>query len=319
MEATKKIRVSVVCNAYNHGKYIREALDGFVMQKTDFAFEVLIHDDASTDNTAEIIREFEAKYPDLIKPIYQTENQYSKGIGILHTFQLPRIKGDYVALCEGDDCWTDPLKLQKQFDALEAHPEVDMCATGAVRIDAESGRELSRICPSDHDTIIPVTDVIAGGGGFVATASLFYRAYLLYELPRFRQILRYDYTCQIQGSLRGGLLYLCDITTVYRAMVAGSWTARVALNVEKREKHYAKLRESLLALNEDTEKKYDLVIYKKLREIEFELLSMRENWKKMLNKEYKDIFRNLPFKSRIKIRIKATFPFLIKFVRKIRK
>jgi glycosyltransferase involved in cell wall biosynthesis len=90
-----------------------------MMQKTNFAFEVLIHDDASTDKSAEIIREYEAKYPDIIKPIYQTENQYSKGVGVTRVFQFPRAKGKYIAMCEGDDYWTDPYKLQKQVDFLE--------------------------------------------------------------------------------------------------------------------------------------------------------------------------------------------------------
>lgn len=119
--------LSICCLAYNHAPYIRQCLDGFMMQKTDFAFEVLIHDDASTDGTADIIREYEAKYPDIIKPIYQTENQYSKGIKISGTYQFPRAKGKYIAMCEGDDYWIDPLKLQKQVDFLEANEDYSLC------------------------------------------------------------------------------------------------------------------------------------------------------------------------------------------------
>ena len=87
---SNEVEVSIVCNTYNHGKYIRDALNGFVMQKTDFKYEVLVHDDASTDNTAEIIREFEKEYPDIIKPIYQKENQYHKVFSILCEFQCKR-------------------------------------------------------------------------------------------------------------------------------------------------------------------------------------------------------------------------------------
>jgi len=99
------------------------------MQKTNFPVEILIHDDASTDGTADIIREYEAQYPDIIKPIYQTENQYSKGIKISQVYQFPRAKGKYIALCEGDDYWIDPYKLQKQVDFLEANPEYGMVHT----------------------------------------------------------------------------------------------------------------------------------------------------------------------------------------------
>jgi len=101
--------VSICCLTYNHAPYIRDAIEGFLMQKTNFPVEILIHDDASTDGTADIIREYETRYPDIIKPIYQTENQYSKGVKISWEYQFSRARGKYIALCEGDDYWTDKL------------------------------------------------------------------------------------------------------------------------------------------------------------------------------------------------------------------
>ena len=115
--------VSISCITYNHEKYIRQTIEGFLTQKTTFPIEILIHDDASTDDTANIIREYEKKYPDIVKPIYQNENKYSKGIPISFTYNFSRAKGKYIALCEGDDYWTDPLKLQKQVNFLEDNPE----------------------------------------------------------------------------------------------------------------------------------------------------------------------------------------------------
>lgn len=107
--------VSICCLTFNHEPYIRECLDGFLMQKTNFPFEVLIHDDASTDHTADIIREYEVQYPNIIKPIYQNENQYSKGVRVTWTFQFPRAKGKYIAMCEGDDYWTAPFTNYNSF------------------------------------------------------------------------------------------------------------------------------------------------------------------------------------------------------------
>lgn len=126
--------VSISCITYNQEKYISEAIEGFLMQKTVFPVEILIHDDASTDKTADIIREYEAKYPQLIKPIYQTENQFSQGNkpGKLNRI---RARGTYLAMCEGDDYWTDPLKLQKQVNFLEANPEYSMVCTNFSVID----------------------------------------------------------------------------------------------------------------------------------------------------------------------------------------
>lgn len=124
-----KIKVSIRCFAYNHERFIRQCLDGFVMQKTDFRFEAIVHDDASTDNTAAIIREYAEKYPDIIKPIYETENQYSKHDGSLTRIMNAHTRGKYVAMCEGDDYWTYPYKLQKQVDFLESHPDYVMCSS----------------------------------------------------------------------------------------------------------------------------------------------------------------------------------------------
>ncbi len=122
--------VVINCITYNHESYIRDALEGFVMQKTNFPVVAIVHDDASIDGTAAIIREYAEKYPDIIKPIYETENQYSKRDGSLgRIMQEARnaTGAKYVAFCEGDDYWTDPLKLQKQVDYLESHPDCSLC------------------------------------------------------------------------------------------------------------------------------------------------------------------------------------------------
>lgn len=118
----EQVQVTVICDAYNHAPYIRNTLDHLVNQRVNFPFEILIHDDASTDGTAEIIREYASKYPNLFVTILQTENQYSKGIPILNT-ELKKVRGKYIAFCEGDDHWPDLNKLQKQYDFLESHLE----------------------------------------------------------------------------------------------------------------------------------------------------------------------------------------------------
>ncbi len=122
------LMVTIRCLVFNHEPYLRQCLDGFVMQKMNFRFEAIVHDDASTDGSADIIREYAAKYPDIIKPIIETENQYSKKDGSLTRIMNTHTHGKYIAICEGDDYWTDPLKLQKQVDFLESHPDYVMCS-----------------------------------------------------------------------------------------------------------------------------------------------------------------------------------------------
>ena len=135
-----EIMVSVFCLAYNHEKFIRKTLDGFVGQNTTFKYEVLINDDASTDSTADIIREYEEKYPDIIKPVYQKENQYCKKIGLIKTFLFPKAKGKYLAWCEGDDYWVDPNKLQEQVDALESNSNCSACYSKVEKISINGDR-----------------------------------------------------------------------------------------------------------------------------------------------------------------------------------
>lgn len=141
-EDARPLMVTIQCITYNHEPYIRQCLEGFVMQKTNFRFEAIVHDDASTDGTAAIVKEYAEKYPDIIKPIFETENQYSKGggFGLLQKIMDEHTHGKYVAFCEGDDYWTDPLKLQKQIDFLEANPEYSMCFHRA-QINDEIGKK----------------------------------------------------------------------------------------------------------------------------------------------------------------------------------
>ncbi|WP_114793148.1 glycosyltransferase [Niabella yanshanensis] len=141
--------VSISCITYNHAPYIRQCLDGFMIQQCSFDFEVLIHDDASTDGTSDIIREYQQKYPDIIKPIIQAENQYSKGVrGINIKYNFPRAKGKYIALCEGDDYWTDPLKLQKQVDFLEKNNDYSVITGGYIALNVTKTQRNTMILSS---------------------------------------------------------------------------------------------------------------------------------------------------------------------------
>lgn len=119
--------VSIICPTYNHERYIDSAIRGFLAQDCPYPFEILVHDDASTDRTAEVVRRWQAQYPALIKPVLQTENQFSKGVRPFE-LMLARAQGDFVATCEGDDYWTHPGKLRKQVGYLMAHPEFSCSA-----------------------------------------------------------------------------------------------------------------------------------------------------------------------------------------------
>ena len=108
--------VSILCDTFNHESFIEQAILGFLSQKTNFPFEIIIHDDASTDKTAEIIKKYESRFPLIIKPIYQKVNKFSdKNFCIWSDFTFPNAKGDFIALCEGDDYWTDEFKFKNSL------------------------------------------------------------------------------------------------------------------------------------------------------------------------------------------------------------
>ncbi|MBO5099153.1 MAG: glycosyltransferase family 2 protein [Clostridia bacterium] len=313
------IKVSIICNTYNHEKYIAETLESFLMQKTNFQYEILIHDDASTDKTAEIIRKYEEKYPNIIKPIYQTENQYSKKVKIGITYQFPRVKGKYIAICEGDDYWTDMNKLQKQYDAMEKNPSVDICAHSSNKMNANTNKTEGEIRPSSEDCILSIEQVIEGGGGYVATNSLFYRSEINKNMPEFRKNIGLDYSIQMHGSMRGGMLFLKDNMSVYRVGVANSAMTKQSNNAQLIVKNSERVLCLLDMVNKETDGKYIKAIENHRRFIEFDILMAQEEYKQIFNGKYRNALKRMPLKRRVVLRIKAHFPFVEKVYRKVRK
>lgn len=208
--------VSICSITYNHAPYIRQCLDGFLMQKTTFPIEIIINDDCSTDGTTDIIREYETKYPDIVKPIYHAENEYSKGVrGMFATYCFPKAKGKYVAMCEGDDFWIDPLKLQKQVDFLENNPEY--------------GLVYSQVEAFDGDEIIgPIAREVTDAksllyGNVIATLTVCARNELLHSYlnevrPHNKKWLMGDYPMWLWISLHSKLHFFEETMGRYRVL-----------------------------------------------------------------------------------------------------
>lgn len=306
----RNVMVSIVCITYNQEKYIKEALESFLMQKTAYEYEILIHDDASTDGTAEIIRRYEMRYPDRIRTVIQKENQYSKNIDIIQEYIIPMAKGKYIALCEGDDYWTDPYKIEKQVKALEKNPNCNICTHTAAIIDGKSGKVIKYIAPSESNTIFPTREVILGGGGFVATNSIMMRKKVFEHIPNFRKVYRLDYSLQIMGSLDGGMLYLADCMSVYRMFAENSWTTRTRYNTALQIEHFRRVIKLLKCLNCDTKKIYNKEIAYLIKKEEYKILLLNGNYRKAIGDEYRTIFKEETMIAKIKIYIKLFFPWI---------
>lgn len=217
--------VSICCITYNHEKYIGVALDSFLMQNTDFSFEILINDDCSTDNTEHIIRRYEKEYPNIIKPIYQKENQYSKGITIVNaTFNFPRAQGDYIAMCEGDDYWVDPLKLQKQVDFLKMHNEYSISYHDVNVID-DKGNIISKSFSSKIKDFS--SDEMLSGDAIILTGTALFRNCGISSYPKiFSSVVNGDMTLWHILGMSGPGKFQRDVgNTCYRIHSGGVWSS----------------------------------------------------------------------------------------------
>lgn len=288
-----QIMVSIICNTYNHEDYIGEAIDSFLMQKTGFSFEVLINDDVSTDRTIEILKQYESKFSNIIKPIYQSENQFSQGISPM-AYLFSKAKGKYVAICEGDDYWVDENKLQIQLEEMEKHPEVDMSFHPAYRL-LESQRKGVLSKHSFKNCIFTPQQVILGGGSFCPTASLMFRKRLVSSLPDWLYTsIPADYIFQIMGSVVGGALFINRCMSIYRNDVAGSWSNNMALgDSEKKRKFLFHSNDRLKQINNMLDKKFQKEINQAINNKNYNFIKMKStelSVKKEVYNLYKDEF-----------------------------
>lgn len=210
--------LTIACPTFNHEEYIKQCLDSLLMQKTTFSFKILIHDDASTDSTPNIIKDYHKRYPDIIIPIFQKINQHSLGIKNASII-LPMIKTKYIAICEGDDYWTDPFKLQKQVDFLECNSEFNLCCTKALNLENDL---LSNINPNRlNQTEYSLIDLYEYRL-IATTCTVVYRNQIM---PKW---FRYDHNCIDIAlftalSLNSKIKMIDDVTAVYRIHNNGVW------------------------------------------------------------------------------------------------
>lgn len=309
---TKPIMVSINCIAYNHEKYIRDALEGFVMQKTNFRFEAIVHDDASTDGTATIIHEYAEKYPNIIKPIFEKENQYSKnGFSGIFDLMNQRNKGKYIAFCEGDDYWTDPYKLQKQIDFLESHIDYTMCCSNSEILSNNSFKEKK---PFTKDTDIVTDMMIEIGGDIVSTCTEVYKKevfdiYLKLEYCKKCQIV--DYPLQILSSLMGKVRYMNDVTGVYRYLSDGSWSSTTQKTpIVKQSMSWETQIRMFIGLNDFSKRKYE-------KSFTIALISLIDYLYRLQIKEEKRIVIDYSHLYKLPLIFKLSHYFLIKRYNKL--
>lgn len=312
--------VSIICIAYNHEEYIEKTLQSFIMQRTNFDYEILVHDDASTDNTAKIIRKYEKQYPNIIKPIYQTVNQYSQGIEIVYEFMYKRAKGNFLASSEGDDYWTDPLKLQKQYDFMKDHPEVSACIHADKLINEKGDRILGYRKLYKRNKFMSVKETVFKQKT-VPTNSIFMRNYFTsdYVIPDwyFNADVT-DFPLCLYLSTKGKIYYMNEVMSAYRVAAQNSWTRRTMSDSEKRRRHVDSMITLLKSFDEYTGYAYSPSIEKQISRNKLGYL-MADEYQRMNDpKHFFEQLKTKGLKGRLKYSIYSLLPRSVILQRRIK-
>lgn len=299
---TPLVTISLV--AFKQETYIREAIESCLMQEVNFDFEIIIHDDASSDKTAEIIKEYGEKYPEKIIPIIQTENQFSKGTEIIDKFIVPKAKGKYIAFLEGDDYWIDSYKLQTQIDFLESNPEVAMCFTATKRIFPNTPKKPKIKRYRNNDSICSIKDVIRWGGTLVDMCSAVVRRSIFTDVPDwYYSAQTWDLTVPLLSLLHGKIQYLDRVTAVYRYLVSGSWTQKNVREHERRKKNRKKVISVTDGFDQETNYKYHKYVRGRLTPLIVEVLLLSKNQ----DEDFSNLYSRLSFLSKLEYKIFSVF------------
>lgn len=314
--------VRVECMTYNHANFIVDTLKGFVSQNTDFPFVCTIIDDASNDGEPRILNKYlndcfnlndesvvRKEQTDDYSMVFAQHNNNKNCFFAVYFlkynhFSIKKAKRPYlgvlnkikyIAICEGDDYWIDPYKLQKQYETLESHPEIDMCACCAKVV--YNSKVVDKMSPTEIEGVLPIEDVIRGGGGYLSTNTLVFRSTILTDKNRASsyRFLSLDYFLQIDGALRGGIYYLPEEMAVYRRLVKNSWTSNMGHDYKNAFYHKRRVLTTLVLFNHDTNNRYKNVIDDV---IDAGLFSMNE--KGFLGGCFDKYIKKMPMRSRIK-------------------
>ena len=317
------ILVSVLCPTYNQKKYIAQCLDSVLGQETDFAFEVIVKDDCSTDGTSDIIREYAERYPDRVRPLILEENYFSQGktsVSFVRMFNM--IRGKYFAVCEGDDFWTDPKKLQIQADFMEAHPDYSMCCHSSYLANEDGSLRTDKFFRSGTESGDLSTEKIISGWA-MATNTVLIRTSSREEIlvPFQGKCVNEDYGMEVYAALKGKVYYLDRMMSAYRMNASGSITASYKVNPELLKGRTFEFCNMLDRLNEYSEHRYDRVIRQYREKKLFDMYAVLGDRKNMI--KHKSAYADKPLKTRALVEMRTCFPKLANTVlnigRKIRK
>lgn len=308
--------VTIICLAYNHEKYIEQALDSMLFQKTTFKYKILVHDDCSSDMTQEILLQYKERYPDIVDLILEPYNRYSKGQSFTDSIKS-KIVGKYVALCEGDDFWIDESKLQVQYDFMESHAGYSLIVHSADVLDDRTGIIKDHLRPANHNKDFSTSEIIEAAGWLWATNSMFFKAELYGSPEAYRGWGVGDYPTAIYLSTAGKVRYIDRRMSVYRSMSEGSWSSRIAndgrVKIQSLESRIA----GISRFDSYTERRYSKSVEYVKGKWRCEIGVLSGNWEKVVDEENHSYFHFLKASTKFSMWLHCNHPAAYQFAKRL--
>jgi glycosyltransferase involved in cell wall biosynthesis len=307
--------VSINCATYNHENYIGDAIEGFLMQKTNFDFEILIGEDCSTDNTRTVVEKYANQYPEKIRIITSEHN-----VGAMENFIRlhQNSKGKYIAVCEGDDYWTDPLKLQKQVDYMEQNPGCTFCFHNGTVVNSNKILTRNRVIPwlkNNKKYYYAKSSIYSAGElallGYIPTASYLYPKKVFDTIPDWiADTMAGDNVIKMISASHGYAYYMDEKMCAYRFGVEGSVTTNWEKENNTKDKQIAfclGFIDFYGNFNQYSNKRYESEIERVKRIFEFQICLIKGDWKNIKGSQFSEIFQEISLVEKIKIFFRCYF------------
>lgn len=313
--------ITVVIMTFNHRDYIKQALDSILSQKIDVDFDILIHDDCSDDGTYQILLDYQNKYPKKIRIIRQESRKFIiEGFNMMiFNHVVPHINSKYVAYCDGDDYWCDDLKLKKQYEFMETHPEYSMCFHCAYQLRLNNDLSSKWFIKDEGD--IELKDLISENTGIpIATSSIFVKSEVFKYFSDWRKAYSVeDLPLYMTAALEGKIHRFADIMCVYRQFSVGSWSSQNKSNVNRLIAHQENLIKGAKFFDEQTNYKHHILIIKHVEGCEFRLAQLKKDFKTIFSKKNKRFLKRLSQKEKISLILQYRLPCLYNLLHKTKR
>lgn len=314
----KNPNITVIVMTYNHKEYIAKALDSIFSQKIKIDFDVLVHDDCSNDGTFEILQTYQNKYPGKIRVIHQETRKFPiEGFNMMiFNHVVPHISSKYVAYCDGDDYWCDDLKLQKQYDFMEKHPEYSMCFHCAYQLRPNNDMSSKWFIKDEGD--IGLQDLLNDKPGIpVATSSLFVRSEVFKDFADWRKSYSIeDLPLYMTASIAGKIHRLKDIMCVYRQFSVGSWSSQNVGNTDRLISHQQNLINGAKLFDEQTNYKFHDLVINHIEGCDYRIAMLKHDLKSVFLKKNRRFVRQLSKRDRLSLKLQYRLPYLYNLVHK---